>query len=53
MKAQFLKDKLNKAIEKVTKFLEKKSSTTHKKLQSLVDFFSFAAKVIYLGQAFF
>ena len=52
MEARLPKDKLNKAIEGVTKILEKKSSTTHEELQSLVGLLSFAAKVIYLGRAF-
>ena len=46
------KNKLNKAIEEVTKILKKKSSTTHKELQSLVNFLSFISKVIYLSQSY-
>ena len=52
MEARLSKDKLNKAIEGVTKFLEKKSSTTHEELQSLVGLLSFVAKVIYPGRTF-
>lgn len=32
--------------------MEKKTSTTHKELQSLVGLFSFAVKVVYPGRAF-
>ena len=52
MEARLPKDKLIKAIEGVARILEKKSSTTHKELQSLVGLLSFAAKVVYPGQAF-
>ena len=52
MEARLPKDKLNKAIEGVIKFFQKKSSTTHEELQSLVGLLLFAAKVIYLGRAF-
>ena len=48
MGARLPKDKLRKAIDRVKKILEKKSSTTYEELQSL----SFAAKVIYPGRAF-
>lgn len=34
------------------KILEKKNSTIHEKLQSLVGLFSFAAKVVYTNRAF-
>ena len=51
MKARLPKDKLKKALDGVKKILEKKSSTTHKELQSLVRLLSFAATVIYPGQA--
>lgn len=47
------KDKLKKAIKAVVKILKKKNPTIHKELQFLVDFFFFAAKVVYPGQAFF
>lgn len=47
------KDKLKKAIKRVVKILEQKSLTIYEKLQSLVSFFSFTAKVVYLNQAFF
>lgn len=53
IKAQLSKNNLKKAIKKVVKVLKKKSSTIYKKLQSLISFFSFAAKIICLGQAFF
>ena len=49
IEAYLPKGKLNKAVNGVTKNFEKKRSTTHKELQSLVGFLSFAAKVIYLG----
>ena len=52
MEAQLPKDKLKKAIEGVAKILERKSSTTHEKLQSFVGFLSFAAKIVCPGQAF-
>ena len=42
---------MNKAIERVTKILKKKISTTHEELQSLVGLFSFIATVIYLSRA--
>lgn len=53
MKAWLQKDKLEKAIKRVARIIEKKSSTTHKELQFLVGLFSYAAKIIYLGRAFF
>ena len=52
MEARLPKDKLKKAIQGVAELWEKKSSTTHEKLQSLVGLFSFAAKVVYPGRAF-
>lgn len=52
IEAQLRKDKLKKAIKKVVKILEKKSSTTYKELQSLVGLFFFTAKVVYPGRAF-
>ena len=52
MEARLLKDKLNKAIEGVINISEKKSSTTHEELQSLVSLLSFVARVIYPGRAF-
>ena len=52
MEARLPKDKLEKAIKEVAKLLEKRSSTTHEELQSLIGFLSFAAKVIYPGRAF-
>ena len=52
MKARLPKDKLKKAIQGFAELLEKKSSTTHEKLQSFVGFLSFAAKVVYPGRAF-
>lgn len=52
MEARLPEDKLEKAIKRVAKLLEKSSSTTHKELQSLVGLFSFAAKVVYPGRAF-
>lgn len=52
MEARLPKDKLKKAIEGVAKVLEKKSSTTHEELQSLVGLLSFAAKVVCPGRAF-
>ena len=52
MEARLPKDKLKKAIEGVAKVLEKKSSTTHEELQSLVGLLSFAAKVVCPDQAF-
>ena len=52
MEARLPKDKLNKAIKGVAKVLEKKSSTTHEELQSLVGLLSFAAKVVCPGRAF-
>ena len=52
MEARLPKDKLKKAIEGVARILEKKSSTTHEELQSLVGLLSFAAKVVYPGRAF-
>ena len=50
--ARLPKDKLKKAIEGVAIILERKSSTTHEELQSLVGLLSFAAKVFYPGRAF-
>lgn len=44
MEARLPKDKLEKAIQGVAELLEKQSSTTHEKLQSLVGLLSFAAK---------
>ena len=52
IEARLPKGKLEKAIKKVAKLLEKRISTTHEELQSLVGLFSFAAKVVYLGRAF-
>lgn len=52
MEAKLPKDKLIKVMKKVERVLEKRSSTIHKELQSLVDFFSFIAKIVYLGQTF-
>ncbi len=52
IKAWLPKDKLKKAMKKVTKILEKKSSTTHKELESLVGFLLFTAKVVCLSRAF-
>lgn len=52
IEAQLRKDKLKKAIKRVVRILEKKSSTTYKELQSLVGLFFFAAKVDYLGRAY-
>lgn len=52
MKACLPKDKLEKTIKEIAKLLEKRSFTIDKKLQSLINFFFFTAKVIYLGQAF-
>ena len=52
MEARLPKDKLTKAMEGVGRVLEKRSSTTHEELQSLVGLFSFAAKVVYPGRAF-
>lgn len=52
MEARLLKDKLRKAIEGVANVLEKKSSTTHEELQSLVGLFSFATKVVCPSRAF-
>ena len=46
MKARLPKNKLIKTIEQVTRILEKKSSTPHKELQSLVGLLSFVAKVV-------
>ena len=53
MEARLPKDKLKKAIEGGGKVLEKKSSTTHEELQSLIGLLFFAAKVVCLGQVFF
>ena len=52
MEARLPEDKLKKAIEGVARVLEKTSSTTHEELQYLVGLLSFAAKVVYPGQAF-
>ena len=52
MEDRLPEDKLKKAIEGVARVLEKKSSTTHEELQSLVGFFSLVVKVVYPGQAF-
>ena len=52
IEAQLPKNKLIKAIVGVARLLEKKSLTTYEELQSLIGFFFFAAKVVYLGQAF-
>lgn len=52
MKAELLKDKLIKVMKEIEKVLKKRSSTIHKELQFLVDFFSFIAKIVYLGQTF-
>lgn len=52
MEAQLPKDKLKKTIEGVAGVLERRSSTTHEELQSLVGLLSFAAKVVCLGRAF-
>lgn len=49
MEARLPKDKLQKAIEGVARVLEKKSPTTHEKLQSLVGLLSFAAKAFFPG----
>ncbi len=46
------KDKLKKTMEQVAKILETKSSTTHKDLEPLVGFLSFAAKVVCPGHTF-
>lgn len=42
MEARLPKDKLEKAIKGVARLLEKRSSTTHEELQSLVGLLSFA-----------
>ena len=52
IEAQLPKNKLKKTIKKVVKILKKKNSTTHEELQSLVGLFSFAVKIVCLGQAF-
>lgn len=44
MEARLPEDKLKKAIKEVTKVLERRSSTTHEKLQSLVGILPFASK---------
>ena len=49
MEARLPENKLKKAIEGVARVLEKKGSTTHEELQSLVGLISFAAKVVYPG----
>lgn len=49
MEARLPKNKLEKAIKRVAKLLKKRCSTIHEELQSFVSFFSFAAKVVYLG----
>ena len=53
MEARLLNDKLKKTREKVAKILEKKSSTSLGKLESLVSFFSFAVNIVRLSQTFF
>ena len=53
METQLPKDKLKTAIKWVGKVLEKKSFTTHEKLQSLIGLLSFAVKDVCPGQAFF
>ena len=52
MEVRLPKDMLKKAIKRVAKVLEKKSSIIHEKLQSQVSFFCFTAKVVCLGRAF-
>lgn len=52
MEVRLPKDKLKKTIEGVARVLERRSSTTHEELQSLVGLLSFAAKVVFPGRAF-
>ena len=39
-------------MKEVEKVLEKRNSIIYKKLKTLLDFFSFIAKIVYLGQTF-
>ncbi len=52
MEVQLSKDRLKKSMDEFANILKGESSTTHEELESLAGFFSFAAKVVCLGQAF-
>lgn len=53
IKAQLPQNKLDKLIKRLNNIFEKKNFTFYKKLQSLIRFLSFVAKVVLPGRVLY